>query len=71
MSFKEQLFRIRDELSNYHRNKADLLEYYISSRLNQSLSVYYQELAATMRFLEKKDSLRVMRKLNKGCSKDE
>lgn len=65
MAFIEKLITIRDDLSNYHRDRDDLLFQHINDRLNKSLSVYYQELISTSEYLSRKDSLKMMKRINK------
>ena len=57
---------ILKEMSNHHRDKAELLEYYIITRLNKSLSVYYDSLIKSSEYLEqRKNKLKVMKNINK------
>ena len=56
---------IAKELKEHKRDKKALLEMYIEKRLNDSLSVYYKELSNSVNYLEYKNSIKVMRKLNK------
>lgn len=58
---------ILKEMSEHHRNKEELLEYYITARLNKSLSTYYESLLKSSEYLsERKNKLKVMKNINKG-----
>ena len=58
---------IINELSEHHRDKSQLLESYVTARLNKSLSVYYSELMRSNEYLEnRKNKLKVMKNINKG-----
>lgn len=54
---------IKDELKDYHKNKSDLVLYYISERLNQSFNTYVGELKDSLNFIETKNDLEVLRNL--------
>ena len=65
MKFKDQLLVILNDMSNYHRDKNKLLSFYVSNRLNKSLQTYYKELSNCVSFLEKKNSEKIAKKLNR------
>lgn len=56
------LMTIQEDLSKYHRNKNELLEYYIQSRLNNSLQSYYHDLMNSLTYLKYKEKTRTQQK---------
>ena len=51
------------DLSKYKRDKKQLLPFYIQSRLNKSLITYYKQLSNSIRYYDRKDELRILKKL--------
>lgn len=64
-NFKHNLNKILEELSDYKKDNAKLIEYYINKRLNDSLVTYYDTLQKSVDFFASKDELKVLKKLNK------
>ena len=62
----DKLVNILEELKTHHRSRAELIETYVTKRLQKSMETYYKEVAQSAEFLAKKDELRMMRKLNRG-----
>ena len=57
---------ILKEMGEHHRSKDELLEYYVITRLNKSLSTYYDSLIKSSEYLgERKNKLKVMKNINK------
>lgn len=54
---------ILEDLQSYKRDKSMLLPMYIQLRLNKSLETYYKQLASSIRYCDKKDELRILKKL--------
>jgi len=54
---------ILNDLNNYKRDRKELLPFYIQSRLNKSLITYYKQLSASIRYYDRKDELRILKKL--------
>lgn len=52
-----------DTLSNYKRNKSDLLQMYINDRLSSSLENYYIELSNNYDYLINRESNRVLKNM--------
>lgn len=61
--FIDTLNNILNELSE-HKNKRDLSDF-VNERLNKSLDTYYKELTNAVKFLTKKENIRMLRKINK------
>lgn len=59
------LEQILIDLHNHKHKKEELLIYYINKRLTESLESYYSELSSSVKFLNDKEELRVLKKLNK------
>lgn len=60
------LLKMISELQNYKgHTKEELMLKMVNERLNQSFEVYNKELEQSLRYLSKKNELRMMRKLNK------
>ena len=58
-------YMLRD-LSNYHRKKEELLEFYIQKRLDQSFDNYSKELEQSLSYLDnRKVQINVMQKINR------
>ena len=58
--------RIIKEMSEHHRDKNTLLEYYITMRLNKSLSTYFESLLKSDEYLKnRKNKLKVLKNINK------
>ena len=51
------------ELQKYKRDKKTLLSVYIQDRLNKSLLTYYKQLTSSIRYYDRKDELRILKKL--------
>lgn len=65
MDFKHNLKNIIDDLNKHKRNKPDLMEMYIKDRLNKSLEVYYSELSDSLKCLDGKSGIKIMKKINR------
>lgn len=59
------LDRIIEELQLYKRPREALYAECVNRRLNESVSVYYKELTNSIDYLSRKDSKRVMKRINK------
>ncbi len=57
------LDNVLDELQKYKRDKKTLLSVYIQDRLNKSLLTYYKQLTSSIRYYDRKDELRILKKL--------
>ena len=51
------------DLQKYKRDRNKLLTFYIQSRLNKSLVNYYKQLTNSIRYYDRKDELRILKKL--------
>lgn len=60
-----QLYRILDDMHKHHKSKSDVMQECITKRLNDSIRVYYDELTKSCEYLEKKNELKVMKKVIK------
>lgn len=53
------------ELSNYHRPRAQLYQFYIQNRLNQSVNSYDDAMTKSSKYLQQKNELKVLKKANR------
>ena len=56
---------LKDLQSHKGHTREELMLQNVSSRLNQSFEVYNKEIEQSMKYLAKKNELRMIRKLNK------
>lgn len=63
--FIDILFSIEKDLKEHNKDRNTMMSLCVEERLNKSLSTYYKELSNSINYLEYKDSLRVMKKINK------
>lgn len=63
MTFEQRLQVALDDLSQYKRDKSELLPYYVNMRLTKSLQTYYSELNSSIQYLYNKDPIKVVKKL--------
>ena len=66
MANRETFLNMLSDIRKHKRNKSDLLAYYIQKRLNLSLNNYYSDLNSNYNMLTRKDSLKVLKEINKG-----
>ena len=52
------------ELDQYKRNRDELLLAYVGERLNKSLQAYSEELNSSIKYLNTKKDIMVLKKLN-------
>lgn len=64
------LLNMINDLQNYKNDKTRLMQGYIQNRLNQNLTSYYKKLQQSVDFLQRKDSRKVLKKLNKVDKND-
>lgn len=64
-NFKNTLLIIKKELSNYHRDVEDLSLLYLKQRLSNSLKSYYKEIKNSYIYLEQRDKVKIIKKINK------
>lgn len=57
-------------LQNYKHDKTQLMQKYIQNRLDQNLIQYYRKLQQSVDFLSRKDSKKVIKKLNRVDKND-
>ena len=55
---------ILNELSQYKRSRSELSFLYIKDRLDSSLSQYYKKLNQSVQFLQNKNKLQIINKLD-------
>ena len=56
---------ILKDLNQHKRNKNELIIFYINERLTKSLKSYYDELSVAVNYLNKKDEISLLRKMNR------
>ena len=66
MSVLVKLYNILDELENHRRHPSKVLEDCISERLNNSLKTYMHSIDNSYDYLESRDGLNVMKKMNRS-----
>lgn len=64
-NFKINLLEIKKELSRYHRDPQQLAQLYLQERLSQSLKSYYKEIKNSYMYLEQRDQIKIIKKMNK------
>lgn len=64
-NFKSNLLEIKKELTNHHRGKVQLSQFYLQERLSESLKTYYKEIKNSYMYLEQRNEFKVIKKLNK------
>lgn len=65
MTFKSKLYNISKDLKSHNRNRNQLFEMSVEERLQQALTAYDKDIADSYNYLQYKDSLRVLKKLNR------
>ena len=65
MEFKTKLYNILRELKQHNKTKNELFYQSVECRLNDALVNYSKDIAQSYNYLYRRDSLRVMNKLNK------
>lgn len=65
MEFKTKLYNILRELKQHNKDQNELFRESIEYRLNDALVNYSKDIAQSYNYLYRRDSLRVMNKLNK------
>lgn len=66
MLFRDKLYNILDELQCYKGSRSDLLSQCIQRRLDDALKVYVDALDSSAQYLEQRNELTVLKKLNRG-----
>lgn len=61
--FKTHLYQIQHDLSQHHRPKESLLEYFVQQRLTQSLRTYYKEVSNSAQYLSSRNPIRIVKEL--------
>lgn len=64
-NFKSNLLSIKKELANHHRDKSQLGTYYLQERLAESLKTYYKEVKNSYLYLEQRDEMKIIKKMNR------
>lgn len=64
-NFKTNLLEIKKELARYHRDPQQLSQLYLQERLSQSLKSYYKEIKNSYMYLEQRDQIKIIKKMNR------
>lgn len=64
-TFTERILSMQAELEKYKRDKDDLLCSYVSDRLTKSLVSYQDDLETSLKYLENRKQLNLMKKMNR------
>lgn len=67
---KEIIMNMLSTLQHYKHDKTWLMQKYVQERLDQNLIQYYKKLQQSVDFLERKDSKKVIKKLNRVDKND-
>lgn len=67
---EEMIRDMIDCLQNYKHDKTQLMQKYVQNRLDQNLIQYYRKLQQSVDFLSRKDSKKVIKKLNRVDKND-
>ena len=67
---EEMIRDMIDCLQNYKHDRTQLMQNYIQNRLDQNLIQYYRKLQQSVEFLSRKDSKKVITKLNRVDKND-
>ena len=62
---KQKLFNILYDLSQHHRNPADLMQVFVSERLSKSFDQYNKELQQSLSFLTSKHEKSILKRMRK------
>ena len=62
---RDELNKILGDLNKHNRSKAQLLEYFVVTRLDASLNVYYDEILESYEFLKSRNQLKLAKKINR------
>ena len=62
---KDELNIILHDLDKHNRSKSQLLEHFVSARLDASLNVYYAEILESYEFLKSRNQLKLAKKINR------
>lgn len=65
MKFKSRLYNILKDLNQHKRDRSTLMQESVEKRLNDALTNYNKDIAQSYNYLYRRDSLSVMRKLNR------
>lgn len=66
MLYKDKLYNILDELQSYKGSRSELLAQCVQKRLNDALKVYENALEKSCEYLDSKNELTILKKLNRG-----
>lgn len=66
MANRETFLSMLGDIKRHKRNKDTLLAHYVQKRLNLSLDSYYSDLINDYDVLTHRDSLKVLREINRG-----
>lgn len=67
---EQTLWALINNLQNYKHTKSDLMQFYIQKRLDQNLMSYYKKLQQSVDFLARKDTRKILKKLNQVDKND-
>ena len=65
MSFKSKLYYILEDISKHKATKSDAFELHIQKRLDKALAQYIEDTNKSVEFLSNRDSINVLKKLNR------
>lgn len=59
----KELIYLKSEMKKYHRDRTELVKYYINKRLNDSLASYYKDLEYSIKYLDNRQPENVFKKM--------
>lgn len=60
---RKELIYLKSEMKKYHRDKTELVKYYINKRLNDSLTSYYKDLEYSIKYLDNRQPENIFKKM--------
>ena len=66
MSFSSKLYYILADIQKYKHCRSDSLELHIKKRLEDTLTQYEKQTNQSVEYLTNRDSINVLKKLNRG-----
>lgn len=65
MTFKSKLYNISKDLKDHKRTRSELFKNSVEDRLEQALLAYDKDIAESYNYLQYRQGLRVLKKMNR------
>ena len=59
----KELMYLKKEMKKYHRDRSELVKYYINKRLKDSLNSYYKDLEYSIKYLDNRQPENILKKM--------